>query len=128
MGLSERMGVEKFGDGGRYVDESGRVHHLQGDEVVSMNMMGFTPRIFEQVEPHLVAFLEAQQRIPDNSECLLPVVVGKLVREKAATVRVLRTADAWFGVTHAKDKTAAVEIIRAMVERGDYPSPIWKER
>jgi hypothetical protein len=124
-GLTERRGMERWGDTGRYLDETGTLRVLAGSEVVSMNMMGFTPSIFPQLERHLAAFFAGQARAPDNSECLLPTVVGELVRAKAARMRVLPTTDAWFGVTHAQDKPAATRLIRAMVERGDYPSPIW---
>jgi hypothetical protein len=53
------------------------------------------------------------------------VVVGEIVREKAARVRVLPTSDSWFGVTHPQDKPGVIETIRKMVERGEYPSPLW---
>jgi hypothetical protein len=114
-----------LGDTGKYVDEAGSVRVLNGDEVVSMNMLGFSPAVFDQLERHLIRFLNVQKRTQDNSECLIPVVLGEILAEKAAKVRVLPTSDAWFGVTHAKDRPAAIETIRAMVARGEYPSPIW---
>ena len=123
--ISERMGVEKSGDTGRYADETGRVRLLAGDEVVSMNMMGFTPAVFAQLESHLADFFASRQRNPDDAECLLPVVVNRIVQDRAARVRVLPTSETWFGVTHAQDKPAAIQSIREMVERGEYPSPIW---
>jgi choline kinase len=126
--LVERTGVERLGDTGRYVDETGSVRFLKGDEVVSMNMLGFSPAVFDQLESHLIRFLNVQKRTQDDSECLIPVVLGEILAEKAARVRVLPTSDAWFGVTHAKDRPTAIETIRAMVARGEYPSPIWHRR
>lgn len=123
--LVERTRVVRSGDTGRYVDEAGGVRVLQGDEVVSMNMLGFSPSVFDQLERHLTRFLADQHRTRDNSECLIPVAVNEILRAKAARVRVLPTSDAWFGVTHAKDKPGAIEILREMVKRGEYPSPIW---
>jgi hypothetical protein len=124
-GLVERTKVERSGTTGRYPDESGTMHILRGDEVVSMNMLGFTPSIFPQLERHLGRFLEGLQKAPDNSECLIPVVLGDLLKEQSARVRVLRTTDRWFGVTHANDKPSVMANFRTMVDRGDYPSPIW---
>jgi len=124
-GIVERTKVERSGAGARYLDEAGTAHALTGREVVSMNLWGFTPAVFAQLERHLVAFLEAQRRAPQNSECLLPVVVGELLREKVARVRVLPTSDTWFGVTHPQDKSVVMKTLREMVERGAYPSPIW---
>jgi len=123
--LVERTKVERSGNTGRYLDEAGNARVLKGDEVVSMNMLGFLPSVFAQIERHFTRFLAGQDRTRDNSECLIPVVLGEILKEKAATMRVLPTADAWFGVTHAKDRPAAIETIRGMVKRGEYPSPIW---
>ncbi len=125
--LVERMKVERTADAVRYVDEAGSAHALTGREVVSMNIWGFTPAVFAQMEDHLARFLEAQRRAPQSSECLIPVVVGDLLREKAARVRVLPTTDAWFGVTHPEDRPGVMATLREMVARGDYPSPIWTD-
>jgi hypothetical protein len=123
--LVERKRVEKVGTAAGYLDERGQQVMLTGGEVVSMNMLGFSPAVFSQLERHLVQFLEGQKRAPDNSECLIPVVVDKLLKEGDARMRVLATSGTWFGVTHIDDKPGVVESIRKMVERGDYPSPIW---
>jgi UTP-glucose-1-phosphate uridylyltransferase len=123
--LIERKQIEKVGSTGRYWDDAGKEVVLRGDEVVSMNMFGFTPAVFEQLERHLSAFFEAQSQAPDNSESIIPVVVNALLGEGAAKVRLLRSADRWFGVTHAQDKPSTEREIAEMVRRGDYPSPIW---
>jgi hypothetical protein len=125
--LVERMKVERTANVARYVDESGAAHALTGREVVSMNIWGFTPAVFAQMEGHFTRFLEAQRRAPQSSECLIPVVVGELLREKAARVRVLPTTDAWFGVTHPEDRPGVMKTLREMVARGEYPSPIWAD-
>jgi hypothetical protein len=125
--LVERKQVEKFEKTGRYPDETGTMRVLRGDEVVSMNMFSFTPAVFGQIERHLIRFLEAQRRTPDNSECLIPEVVNQIVKEKAARMRVLPTSATWFGVTHPQDKAGTMRFLRERVERGEYPSPIWKD-
>ena len=126
-GLLERTRVEKTGATGRYLDDADHVRTLTGDEVVSMNMLGFSPAVFAQLERHLTEFFEGQRRAPDNSECLIPVVVDRILKESAARMRVLRTTGTWFGVTHQSDKPDVMARIREMVARGDYPSPIWND-
>ena len=123
--LVERLRVEVWESRARYMDEAGGTHFLKGDEMVSMNMLGFTPTVFEQLERQLSRFLEIPNPTPDTSELPIPVAVNEILREKAASMRVLPTSDRWFGVTHAKDKSAAIDAIREMVKRGEYPSPIW---
>ncbi len=123
--LVERMKIERADGGARYFDESGAPHTLPGDAVVSMNFWGFFPSVFEHLEAHLARFLAAAGAGPGNPECLIPVSVGEMIRAGAAKVRVLPTTDRWFGVTHPQDKPGVVRTIREMVDRGDYPSPIW---
>jgi NDP-sugar pyrophosphorylase family protein len=125
--LVERTKVEKSGAGARYLDGAGRAQVLGGDAVVSMNFWGFTPSVFDQLERHLIRFLETRGRAQENSECLIPTVVDELLQERAAKVRVLPTSDAWFGVTHPQDKPGVMKTIREMVTRGEYPSPIWDD-
>ena len=59
----------RAGDGGRYLDDAGKAHLLNGDEVVSMNFWGFTPSVFDHLERHLARFLELQapRREPPNA-------------------------------------------------------------
>jgi len=124
--LVECKQVEKFENTARYLDEAGSMRVLRGDEVVSMNMFGFTPAVFEQIERHLIRFLEVQRQKPDNSECLIPEVVNQIVKEKAARVRVCPTSASWFGVTYPQDKAGTMQFLQELVERGEYPSPIGK--
>jgi hypothetical protein len=123
--LAECSKVERTADGAQHVDSDGEVHLLDGDEVVSMNFWGFTPSVFDQLELHLARFLESQRGAPGAPECLIPVVVGELLEDEVAKVRVLSTSDVWFGVTHPEDKPNVTKTIAEMVTRGEYPSPIW---
>jgi hypothetical protein len=40
--------------------------------------------------------------------------------------RVLRTPDAWFGVTYRDDRPRVVESLRHLIRRGDYPEKLWQ--
>ena len=63
---------------------------------------------------------------PLKSEFLLPFTVGNLLGSCSAEVRVLSSADKWYGVTYKEDKEQVVAGIRALTEQGVYPSPLWK--
>jgi hypothetical protein len=63
----------------------------------------------------------------NSREFLLPGMVGSLIKSGEVTVRVLSSADKWFGVTYASDKPRVVAEIQAMRERGIYPPTLWKE-
>ncbi|HEY1646352.1 MAG TPA: sugar phosphate nucleotidyltransferase [Terracidiphilus sp.] len=105
-------------------DAEGRVTPLAGDELVSMNIWGFTPQIFAQLRERFEAFLQQNGR-ELKRECYLPNTVNELVAAGEAKVRVLRTGDAWFGVTYREDGPRVAASIRHLVREGAYPERLW---
>jgi NDP-sugar pyrophosphorylase family protein len=108
----------------RNTDADGRVTPLSGDEPVSMNMWGFTPRIFPELRQRFEAFLRASAA-DLKRECYIPNTVNELVAAGEARVQVLRTPDAWFGVTYREDHPRVVENIRRLIRAGAYPERLW---
>jgi hypothetical protein len=98
---------------------------LTGTEPVSMNMWGFTPRVFPQLEADFREFLAAHGGEP-KSECYIPTSIGTLVKSGAATCEVLRTTSTWFGATYAEDKAAVQANLAKLVQAGEYPPSLWK--
>jgi hypothetical protein len=103
---------------------AGSVIQLTGKEPVSMNMWGFTPHVFPQLEESFSGFLAAHAGEP-KSECYIPMTVGELVKAGRATCEVLRTTSSWFGATYAEDKPIVQRSIRALVDAGEYPANLW---
>jgi NDP-sugar pyrophosphorylase family protein len=122
--IAELTKVERDGNGARNTDASGTVTKFTGDEPVSMNMWGFTPRVFDQLRERFEKFLEADSA-DLKSECYIPNTVGELVRSGEARVKVLRSRDSWFGVTYREDRPRVVESIRGLIAQGLYPESLW---
>jgi len=120
----ERKKIEKTADGIRYFDPDGTPHPLTGDEIVSMNLWGFQPSLFEFLESQFARFLAAHGR-EKNSELYIPFVVDELVTGGTATVKVLHTDEPWFGVTYRADKALASASIRKLIDQGIYPERLW---
>jgi len=93
------------------------------ETIVSMNMFGFTPRVFEVLEERLRHFLQTHGTDP-QAECYLPTVVGSAL-ETGATVRVLESPETWFGVTYQPDRESVRRRIGELVVRGVYPPALW---
>jgi hypothetical protein len=121
--IRELMQVRRTADGAED-SGAGGVVRLTGQEPVSMNMWGFTPHIFPQLEASFGGFLAARGAEP-KSECYIPMSVGELVASGAATCEVLRTTSSWFGATYVEDKPVVQRSIAALVASGDYPSRLW---
>ncbi len=118
--------IEKCGRGAIHNDPEGRGHRLSGDELVSMNMWGFTPTIFDHLERAFHQFLK-ERGGEDGAEFMIPTLVNDLVAAGQAKVRVLRSSDSWFGVTYREDRDRVTSQIWELVRRGSYPTPLWRD-
>ena len=120
----ERFKVERTPTGARFQDETGAWQPLTGDEIASMNLFGFTPAIFAQLEAAFPAFLKAAG-CDLKAEFLLPALVDQVIRAGQCRLKVLTTAEQWFGVTYKEDKPEVVANVRRLVESGAYPKKLW---
>ena len=116
--------IEAEGVGARNTDAAGVVTRLTGDELVSMNMWGFTPGVFGQLEGIFEDFLR-QSAGDMKAECYLPNSVNLLVAQGQARVRVLSSPDSWFGVTYREDRESVVASIGELIAAGRYPERLW---
>ncbi|MBE6944338.1 MAG: nucleotidyltransferase [Ruminococcaceae bacterium] len=126
--IVERTRIEKYEGGIRFTaDDGAHWEALSFDTIVSMNMFGFTPGFLDAIEKGFPAFLETQvSENPMKAEYLLPRMVDKYMKEEKATVRVLRSADKWYGVTYAADKPIVVAALARFAAEGKYPDGLWK--
>ena len=76
--------------------KDGRPQNFTGEEIVSMNLWGFTPSLFDRLEGLFRQFLAAEGSIA-TAEFYLPAAVAAMVREKRVRVKVLTTAAAGMG-------------------------------
>lgn len=122
--VQEVVEIQRDADGvvrGTALD--GRRVEIGDTRPVSMNFWGFTTEFFGEIEEHFTAFLR-EKGGEQKSECYIPTVVDDFIRAGKSDCRVLGTTSSWFGVTYPDDKPHVVESIAALIENGDYPSPL----
>ena len=127
-GIQERTHIEKRNGQAAFTEDDGATWtEIPNDSIVSMNMWGFTPSILQELKAGFPVFLEENlKKNPLKCEYFLPTVVGNLLTEEKATVKVLKSTDKWFGVTYKEDKPVVVAAIRKMKEDGLYPEKLWE--
>ena len=116
--------IERTANGVQYVDGDGKVRALAGDEIVSMNLWGFQPSIFCDIQSQFERFLRDHGGEP-KAEMYIPSVVDALISGGKAKVRVLPTHDTWFGVTYRQDRDVATQCIQKLTAAGVYPERLW---
>ena len=118
--VKETLKIKKYPDG-RITDTENPAQEvpLDPESVVSMNFWGL-PLDFEEMRPihHLPPELAPEEQ---KAECLLPVLVDRLITAGRLDVAVLHTDAVWFGVTYQEDRPVVEQALKALHENGTYP-------
>ena len=93
---------------------------LSGDEIVSMNLWGFTPPVIDLLRRQFRHFLD-YWGADTHGEAFLSTSLNAQIQLGATRVRALHAPDTWFGITHAADRERSAAILRERVASGHYP-------
>jgi len=104
---------------GRYTDDDGATWtQLPADQKVSMNLWGFTPDIFPELQKEYDNFMQTANLAKD--ECLIPGIVDKLIKSGKATVKAYSNKDKWYGITYREDKEEVQKALKELCDKGLY--------
>ena len=102
------------------VETDGAQVEMHGDEMVSMNLWGFTPSVIDLMRRQFARFL-GYWGSDTWAEFFLSTAVNGQIELGATKVRLLNAPDTWFGITHAADRARSEGILRERVASGVYP-------
>lgn len=97
------------------------------NEMVAMNLFGFTPKIFSYIEEKMVEFFKKNQESLETCEFLIPDVLTDMITENKADVLVIPTISKWMGVTYKDDKDYVVNSLKKLIDEGVYNEELWKK-
>lgn len=95
-----------------------------GEEVTSMNLWVFGPKVFTLLEKDLVEFVNSPET-EDRDEIYIPKQVQQWIEQAKARVKLTGSGRGWFGVTYANDKKRAMDYLAERTRLKDYPAPLW---
>jgi hypothetical protein len=125
--IAERAAVEKTPAGARYSDDDGW-HDIPPGTLVSMNFWGLHKGFFDAAEDDFPAFLDKNLAAnPLKCEYLLPSEIGLQLQSGRSSVKVLESADMWYGLTYREDRPGVVKAIENLHRKGIYPKPLWRD-
>ncbi len=124
--IHERTKIQKFGDETKYTEDGINWIKIPEGSTVSMNTWGFTPSIFDEIENGFPNFFETNKDNLLKAEYFLPEVVGNLIKEKKAVVKVLPSSEKWYGVTYKEDKEVVKNAVSLLITKGIYPKILWE--
>lgn len=123
-GIVERTQIKRNDGVVQFLDENDKWVSLPDNKPVSMNMFGFTPDYFQYSDNFFVDFLkENEEKL--KAEFFIPTLVNDLIVDGKIEMRVLDTTSQWFGVTYQEDRPFVVSKFKELVDKGEYPSPLF---
>ena len=84
-----------------------------------------SPEFLQELDRGFRDFFRRGEEELDKTEFLIPIFVDQLLQEGKISVRVLPTADRWFGVTYREDKPQVAEAFRALIAAGEYGADLF---
>lgn len=91
---------------------------LPDNTIVSMNIWGFTPEIFDLLFVEYNRFLAYNKIMYD--EFSLPNFVCDMIRNYSMQVKVYTTRDRWCGITYKEDLQEVKDVINNLIENNYY--------
>ncbi len=102
----------------------GEIVELREDAPTSMNLMGFTPSVFEYLKQYFRTFFDENYKNL-KAEFYLPAFLTDVIKSGQGKVKVLPSNERWFGVTYQDDRPIVVESIKEKVANGEYPEKLF---
>ena len=124
ISIVERLKIKREGEIVVFRDDSGENRIISENALVSMNMWGFMPSLFQYLENEIIGFLKENSN-STTAEFLLPNVIDRLIKSGEVEIPVLQTDARWFGMTYKEDLEMVKARLTELVSTGEYPTPIW---
>ena len=105
---------------------SGEQVELNGKDLCSMNMWGFTPDYFEKSYAIFTKFVGENM---DNikAEFYIPYAIDYMIKDSSAKCELVGTPAHWFGVTFKEDRPGVVAKFQELADKGVYPTPLYEK-
>ena len=101
---------------------------LDEDTIVCMNLLLFSPDLFDILSDELSMFLSLHQKNLTNYEFQIPDVLDICLKKNIKTIDVINTSSTWYGMTYKEDKEIVEKAIKKLTKEGLYPQELWKNQ
>ncbi len=98
---------------------------IDEDTLVCMNLLLFSPDLFDILSDELYLFLSLHQKNLDDYEFQIPDVLDTCLKKNIKTIDVINTTSTWYGMTYKEDKETVEKALRELTSAGLYPQHLW---
>ena len=126
LSITERTSIKQFDNDIKYTEDDLNWIDIKKGSIVSMNIWGFKPTIFSELEKDFKIFLRNNKDNILKAEFYIPSVIDSMIKQKKASVKVLVSKEQWYGVTYKEDKENVCKSINNLMGN-IYPDKLWEE-
>lgn len=123
VSVTDRLGVERIGGNPMYPNELHKWESLDENSLVSMNMWGFMPDVFEDMQKSFDLFFEEHGQ-DMKAHYSIPAFMNQKIGQ-GAKVKVVETPARWMGLVSHDDKIQVLLRINEMIRKGIYPNKLF---
>ena len=123
LSVTDRLGVERIGGIPMYPNNLRQWESLDENSLVSMNMWGFMPSIFDKMQLAFDQFLD-EKGMDMKAHYSIPAFMNTQI-EEGMKVKVVETPARWMGLVSHDDKIQVVLRINEMMRKGIYPNRLF---
>ena len=98
---------------------------IDEDTLVCMNLLLFSPDLFDILSDELYLFLSLHQKNLDDYEFQIPDVLDTCLKKNIKTIDVINTTSTWYGMTYKEDKETVEIASRDLTSAGLYAQHLW---
>lgn len=124
ISVTDRLGVERVGGKPMFLNELRQWEALDENSLVSMNMWGFMPDIFEGMQAAFDEFLD-EYGMDMKAHYSIPAYVNRKIEEGKMKVKVQETPARWMGLVSHDDKIQVMLRINEMMRKSIYPQKLF---
>ena len=125
VSVTDRLGVERVSGCPMYPNEVHKWEPLDENSLVSMNMWGFRPCVFDEMQTAFDAFLD-ERGMDMEAHFSIPAFMNHRIAQ-GTKVKVMETSARWMGLVSHDDKIQVLLRINEMMRRGVYPTRLFEK-
>lgn len=99
---------------------------IEKSVLASMNLFGFTPKVFNLLEQDFYNFLEENKNNLETCEYFIPSILTKNIKAKKIDISVIPTNEKWLGLTYKTDYEVVKQGIKNLKNKKIYPIKLWE--
>lgn len=124
ISVTDRLGVERIGGIPMYPNQVHKWESLDENSLVSMNMWGFMPDVFDGMQVAFDEFLD-EYGMDMKAHYSIPTYINRRIDEGVMRVKVQETPAKWMGLVSHDDKIQVLLRINEMIRKGIYPNKLF---